>query len=324
MTPLNGSADRRVFISGATGFVGRHLGEALARQEWQVMAGARREARTEFPGVTHQRLELFAEPQRWREAMQSCRAVVHLAARVHELHAAPQLDAEYSRVNVEGSEFVARQALDAGVPRFIFLSSVKVNGEGGAKPYRTVDPPDPKDPYGRSKLAAERRLQNLCSSGGMDLVIIRPPLVYGPGVRANFRRLLRLAASGVPLPLASIRNRRSFIGVSNLCDFIEKCLTHSAAGTQPWLISDDDDLSTPELLDRLRKHLGRPSRDFNFPPTWLRSAAFLFGLSDTVHRLCSSLQVDSSDARELLGWRPPLTTDEELSRTVTAYLAERA
>ena len=186
MTPFDGSTDRRVFISGATGFVGRHLGEALARQGWEVVAGARRDAGAEFPGVTHQRLELFLEPDRWREAMQSCRAVVHLAARVHELRAASQIDAEYSRVNVEGSEFVARRALDAGVSRFIFLSSVKVNGEGGAEPYRSADPPDPQDPYGQSKLAAERRLEKLCSSSGMDLVIIRPPLVYGPGVRANF------------------------------------------------------------------------------------------------------------------------------------------
>ena len=231
------------------------------------------------------RLELFSEPTEWQAAMHSCQCVVHLAARVHDMRADAQVQSEYDHINVDGSRFVAEQAQKANVQRLLFLSSIKVNGEGAGRPYQSGDLPDPKDAYGRSKWAAEQSLRELCARRGMGLVVIRPPLVYGPGVKANFRRLMRLAGLGIPLPIASIANRRSFIGVSNLVDFIEICLTHSAASTDTWLVSDGEDLSTPDLLNRLSALMGRPLRMFGIPPVWLRRLARPLALSGMVDRL---------------------------------------
>jgi UDP-glucose 4-epimerase len=276
-----------------------------------------------LPGISLARLELLSEPADWQTAMQSCLCVVHLAARVHELRAGAQIQSEYDRINVDGSRFVAEQALQANVQKLVFLSSIKVNGEGGGRPYEIGDLPDPKDAYGRSKWVAEQSLRDVCAKRGMGLVIIRPPLVYGPGVKANFHRLMRLAGLGMPLPIASIANRRSFIGVSNLVDFIETCLTHSGASADAWLVSDGEDLSTPDLLSRLSTLMGRPLRMFGIPPVWLRRLARPLALSGTVERLSGTLQVDSSAARQRLAWEPPLTVDEELARTVAAYRAER-
>jgi nucleoside-diphosphate-sugar epimerase len=315
---------RSVFVTGATGFVGTHLCRVLTQHGWQVQAAIRAEgAGSNLPGIGSARLELFCEPMRWREAMRGCQGVVHLAARVHQMRADVRTESDYDRINVEGSRFVAEQALQAGVQRFVFLSSVKVNGEGADRPYRSGDAPDPRDAYGRSKWAAEQQLAELCANSRMGLAIIRPPLVYGPGVRANFHRLMRLASLGMPLPIASIANRRSFIGVTNLVDFIETCLTHPAFA-DTWLVSDGEAFSTPELLVRLSKLMGRPARMFGIPPVWLRRLARPLGLAGTVERLSGTLQVDSSAARLRLGWNPPVSVDEELARTVAAYLAERS
>lgn len=231
-------AARSVFVTGATGFVGTHLCRVLTRRGWQVQAAIRLGgAALEIPGVGSTRLELFCEPLRWQAAMRGCQGVVHLAAHVHQMRADARAKSEYDRINVDGSLFVAEQALQAGVQRFVFLSSIKVNGECADRPYRSGDAPQPRDAYGRSKWAAEQRLAELCANSRMGLAIIRPPLVYGPGVRANFRRFMRLASLGMPLPVALIANRRSFLGVANLVDFIAICLTHPAfAGT--WLVSD--------------------------------------------------------------------------------------
>ncbi len=316
-------APRSIFVTGSTGFVGTHLCRVLTERGWQVQASIRADgAALDLAGVGSARLELFREPMRWQEAMRGCQGVVHLAARVHQMHADARIESEYDRVNVEGSGFVAQQAMQAGVQRFVFLSSIKVNGEGADRPYRSGDAPQPRDAYGRSKWAAEQRLAELCANSRMGLAIIRPPLVYGPGVRANFHLLMRLADSGLPLPLASIANRRSFIGVSNLIDFIGICLTHPGFA-DTWLASDGEDLSTPDLLGRLANLMGRPARMFGLPPLWLRRLARPLGLSRTIERLSGTLQVDSSAARVRLGWKPPSTVDEELARTVAAYLAER-
>jgi UDP-glucose 4-epimerase len=255
--------------------------------------------------------------------MRNCRTVVHLAAAVHKFGSDGRLESEFNRINVEGTRFVAQQAIDAGVRQLIFLSSVKVNGEGGDRPYQVDDAPEPRDAYGRSKLAAEGVLRSLCADGAMALVVVRPPLVYGPGVKANFLRLMRLADSGIPLPLALITNRRSLIGVLNLVDFIETCMVHPDASKQVWLVSDGDDLSTPELVGKLSRLMNRPVRMFGFSPDWLRRLAYPVALAGVVDRLCNSLQVDSSAARRCLGWKPPFSVDEELARTVAAYLAER-
>lgn len=287
------------------------------------MAACRGEMEAQHPSVVRRKLELLEHPESWRAAMHDCRAVVHLAAHVHRMDRHVSDDAQCRRINVEGSEFVAEQALRAAVPRFVFLSSVKVNGEGGARPYGPSDAPDPRDAYGRSKWAAEQRLRELCVPGGMDLAVIRPPLVYGPGVKANFQRLLRLAQSGIPLPLRSIDNRRSLIGITNLVDFIGLCLIHPQCGDLPWLVSDGEDLSTPDLLGRLRRLMGRTERMFRVPALWLKLIAAPLGLDGTVERLVGTLQVDDTEARKRLDWRPPCTVDTELARTVQAYRASR-
>ena len=193
-------APRSVFVTGASGFVGAHLCRALTRHGWQVQVAVRAQsAGLNLPGVRSRRLELFCEPIRWQEAMRGCQGVVHLAAHVHQMRADARTKSEYDRINVDGSLFVAERALQAGVQRFVFLSSIKVNGEGSDRPYRSGDAPEPRDAYGRSKWAAEQRLAELCANSRMGLAIIRPPLVYGPGVHANFRRLMRLADLGMPL-----------------------------------------------------------------------------------------------------------------------------
>ena len=231
----------------------------------------------------------------------------------------PQADEEYHRINVEGSRILAEQAANAGISRFVFLSSVKVNGDGAKRPYQSTDLPDPRDPYGRSKYEAEKAVREVCGRRGVECVVIRPPLIYGPGVKANFRKLLRLVDLGIPLPLGSIENRRSLIGLSNLVHFIETCMIHPRAADQTWLIADDECISTPELLRKLAGHMNRRSQLFHFPPRWLRRLGTLFQVRAQIDRLCDSLMVDATPARTVLGWRPTATLDEELARTVAAY-----
>ncbi len=315
----------RALVTGATGFVGAQLCPTLAQHGWQVACVSRspwRGART--AGLEEVILPLSLQDVGWRNALRSARCVVHLAAHVHQMRDATRSANVYHEVNVAGSQFVAEQAARAGVRRFLYLSSIKVNGEGGGPaPYRAEDAPNPHDDYGRSKRDAEIALRDLCARSGMELVIIRPPLVYGPGVRANFRRLLRLSAMGVPLPLGSIDNRRSLVNVWNLADFIETCMTHPRAPGNTFLISDGEDLSTPQLLRKLARLMRRPSRLFRFPPQALMRIAQRVSLGSEMRRLCESLQVDSTPARERLDWRPVVSVDEGLERTVAAYRQTR-
>lgn len=268
-------------------------------------------------------LRLLAEAAKWRKALESAHCVVHLAAHVHQMGADSDGDAAYTEINVEGSRFAAEQAARAGVRRFVYLSSVKVNGEGGGLPYRPTDYPDPSGIYGRSKLAAEAAIREVCESSNMQYVIIRPPLVFGPGVKANFRRLLQWVDRGVPLPFRSVENRRSMIGLTNLVNFIELCMLHQDAQKKVWLIADDDPVSTPALLRKIANLMNCRSRLYSFPPAWLRALAGPLRLGDQISRLCDSLLVDASAARIELGWRPLSSFDEELARTVAAYQAQK-
>ena len=274
----------------------------------------------------------------WREAFSQSKSetVVHLAARVHVMKdmAADPL-AEFQRVNVDGTLNLAQQAAAAGFRRFIFLSSVKVNGEqtiprpdslpkgeGNVTCFTEQDTPIPEDAYGISKLEAEQGLQQLAQKTGMEVVIIRPPLVYGPGVKANFLNMMRWLHKGVPLPLGAIYgNKRSLVALDNLVDFIITCLDHPAAANQTFLVSDGEDLSTTELLTRTAEALGKPARLLPVPQKLLVFALKLFGKDDLARRLCGSLQVDISKARDLLGWTPPVTVDEGLRKTAQAFLA---
>ena len=263
----------------------------------------------------------------WSRALTGVSVVVHAAARVHVMvDAATDPLAEFRRVNVQGTLHVARQAAAAGVRRFVFVSSVKVNGEATklGVPFSAEDVPAPLDPYGVSKMEAEQGLRQIAAETGMAVVIIRPPLVYGPGVKANFAALMRAVQRGWPLPLGAVHNQRSLVALDNLVDFIVTCLAHPQAANQTFLVSDGQDLSTTELVLGLARAAGVSARLLPVPVWALQAGAALLGKRDAVQRLCGNLQVDISKAHNLLGWLPPVSVAEGLRRAVASGGLPRA
>jgi nucleoside-diphosphate-sugar epimerase len=249
-------------------------------------------------------------------------AIVHLAARVHVMNdLRGDSFAEFREVNLAGTLNLARQAAEAGVKRFVFLSSVKVNGESTSPghPFSEQDIPAPQDSYSISKLEAEDFLRQLSIETGMAVTIIRPPLVYGYGAKANFQKMLYWLDKGVPLPFGAIRNQRSFVALDNLVNFIQICIVHPSAANQTLLVSDGEDLATTDLLRRIGLALGKPARLVPVPMGLLYLVAALIGKKAIVQRLCGSLQVDISKASDLLNWTPPLDVDEGLRRAVIGY-----
>lgn len=259
----------------------------------------------------------------WTVALRNVEQVVHLAARVHVMNDKnPDPLSEFRRVNVEGTVALARQAAVAEVRRFVFLSSVKVNGEftEAGHPFTADDALAPEDSYGVSKYEAEQLLRQIADETGMEVVIIRPPLVYGPGVKANFESMMRWLARGVPLPLAAVtQNRRSLVALDNLVDLIVTCLNHPAAANQTFLVSDGEDLSTADLLKRMGAALGCPARLFHLPPGLLKLGAALVRKPGIYQRLCGSLQLDIAKTRQLLGWSPLVSVDEGLRRAAEGF-----
>lgn len=309
---------QRIALTGATGFVGRCLLARLQRDGIRVVEFGRTvsASNAEFFSIDG----LGAETD-YGDALAGCDAVVHLAARVHVMRdgAADSLVA-YQAVNLHGTVNLARQAAAAGVRRFVYMSSIKVNGERtSGKPFTEADVPTPQDHYGMSKWQAEQSLLALARETSMDVVIIRPPLVYGPGVKGNFAAMMRWVAKGIPMPLGAVRdNRRSLVGVDNLVDLIMTCLDHPAAANQVFLVSDGEDLSTAELLCRVARAMGRSPCLLPVPVWVLKGAAGLLGKQVLAERLLGNLQVDSSKAREMLGWVPRVSVDEGLRRAVAA------
>jgi len=244
-------------------------------------------------------------------------AVIHAAARAHVMkdEVADPL-AEYRRVNVESTLNLARQAVAAGLTRFVFISSIKVNGEATASgaAFRVNDKPAPEDAYGLSKLEAEQGLKRLAAETGMEVVIIRPPLVYGPGVKGNFASMIKLVEKGLPLPFGAIHNQRSLVGIDNLVDLIIRCIDHPAAANHVFLAGDGEDISTTELLRGAGKAMGKPARLIPVPAGLLQLGATLLGRKAMAQRLLGSLQVDISKTCELLDWKPPYTVEEGLKR----------
>ena len=309
----------RVLVTGANGFVGRALLRPVAAAGHTPIA-ATRGARP--AGVEHRIVGALGPRTDWSAALAGVDAVVHLAARVHRIgHLAADPPAAYDTENAAGTRRLAEQAAGAGVRRMVFVSTAKVNGESTPpdRPFRDADPAAPRDAYARSKWAAEQALAEVAADTGLEVTVLRPPLVYGPGARANLRALLRLCDSPLPLPFGGIDNRRSLIYLDNLTDAICHALMHPAAAGGRFLLSDAEALSTPALVRRLRHGLGRPARLVSVPPSWLHLAARLPGLGAALDRLTQSLVVDPSGIARALGWRPRVAADRGLARTAQAF-----
>lgn len=306
-----------ILVTGASGFVGQPLCAELAHH-FNVRAAVR-SAGTGSPSYAQVTVGQTDHTTDWTVALRDQTVVIHLVARVHvvkDVSVDPL--AEFRAINVEGSQNLAKQAAAAGVRRLVFISSVKVNGEYSlqGKPFVEKDVPAPADFYGVSKLEAEIGLREISDKTGMELVIIRPPLVYGPGVRANFASLLQAVRHGWPLPLGAVENQRSLLGLDNLVNFIMTCATHPQASGNTFFVSDGNDLSTPELIRRLAHAAQVPARLLSVPMWMLEASAALLGRRETARRLCGNLQVDMSKARDFLDWVPPYSVDEGLRRAV--------
>lgn len=308
-------------ITGANGFVGRALVEHL-HQDRPVRAAVRRHDEAQVPGAEYCLIDSLGAGIDWSPLLAGIGAVVHTAARVHVMdeRAADPL-AAFRAVNVDGTLAFARQCAQAGVERFIFISSVKVNGETteGRGPFTSHEPPHPVDPYGVSKWEAEQGLRVIERETGMAVVVIRPVLVYGPGVKANFRRLIQAVDKGLPLPLGRIDNLRSLVALDNLVSLIACCLGHPQASGQTFFASDGQDLSTTQLLCALGVALGRKPRLLSVPSAWLFQLGRLTGRQAEVARLLGSLRVDVGPNLRLLGWQAPFTVEQALVRTVANF-----
>jgi len=340
--------NKKILVTGVGGFVGRPLCKELFHRGYQVRAAMRSHGQLSANGETVTVGEINAETK-WADALRGVDAVIHLAARVHVMKdkAADPL-AEFLKVNLYGTSNLAQQAASAGVKRFVYVSSVKVNGERTLSPnpsdittshstrrqirqvagyplgegksvFFESDEPNPQDPYGVSKWRAEQDLQRIAHETGLEVVIVRPPLVYGPGVKGNFIRLLAAIDRGIPLPLAGANNVRSLVYVGNLVDALIACATHPAAAGQTYLVSDGEDVSTARLAEKIASALGRNSRSFYFPPGLLRAAATLLGRAEQMDRLFGSLRVSDEKIRGELGWQPPYSMEQGLRATADWY-----
>lgn len=305
----------RILLTGASGFVGRATLRAALSAGHEVLAVVRRGAAPALPAQVV-RISGLASYPGWSDALDGVDAVVHLAARVHVMGRAADSLAEYRAVNVEGTRQLASAAVDAGVGRFVFVSSVKVHGKAGHDAPLTADSPvAPVDAYGRSKAEAEDALREMESRSGLGVVVVRPPLVYGPDVGGNFLTLLKAVSRGWPLPLGRVDNRRSLLYVDNLADLLLLTAVHPGSAGRALLVADGPPVSTPELIRRMGRALDRPVRMPAVPESWLRLAGRVTGGSAAVDRLLGSLAVDDALTRDLLDWHQPVTGDEGLRRT---------
>jgi nucleoside-diphosphate-sugar epimerase len=313
-----------VLVTGATGFVGRALCDTLVQSGCFVRAALRSD-RGVVTGATETVVVGDHDLRtQWQQALHGIDCVVHAAARVHVLHDSPANANLYRETNLRGTERLATQCVQAGVRRFIYLSSIKVNGEAtGGRPFTAADAPHPLDDYGVSKWQAEQALSEIAAGSRMATIAIRPPLVYGPQVRANFLRLMSWVYKGIPLPLGAVVNSRSMVSVWNLCDLIRCSIASDAPPAGVLLVSDGLDLSTPELIRKLAAAMNRPARLMAVPVALLRMGGQMLGKSAEIGRLVGSLQVDISATRQQLGWTPPMSVDAGLARTAHWFLNDR-
>jgi nucleoside-diphosphate-sugar epimerase len=314
-----------ILLTGGSGLVGRSVLDSLSKSQ-PIRAAFRRlnSAGTSFFSGVDCIHSSLSPDQDWSSALSGVSVVVHCAARVHVMSEdARDPLLEFRRVNVDGTLNLARQASEAGVRRFVFLSSIKVIGEctDFGHPFTADQIPAPSDPYGVSKHEAEMGLRALSEKTGMEVVIIRSPLVYGPGVKANFLSMINWLQRGIPLPLGGVtKNRRSFVFLGNLVDMIITCINHPAAANQTFLVSDDEDLSTAGLLESMSLALGQPSKLITVPTSLITLGAKIIGRPDISQRLCGSLQIDIKKTKDLLGWSPPVSMTEGLRQTAAHFL----
>lgn len=305
-------------MTGASGFVGSMLCAELARRGLPVRAALRDSANLDIAGCEAVKISSIDSKTDWSDALTGMDVVIHLAARVHVMldDASDPLE-EFRRVNVAGTEHLARSAAASGVRRLVYVSSIKVNGEASreGEKFSESDMPAPQDPYGVSKCEAEQALYRVAAETGLEVVIIRPPLVYGAGVKGNFAQMLKVLHKGIPLPLASVNNRRSLVYVGNLVDALILCAMHPAAAGQTYLVSDGEDISTPDLLRQLGAAIGHPARLFSCPQALLKLAGRMTSKADQIERLLGSLQIDSGKIRRELGWTLPYTLSQGLQLT---------
>ena len=329
---------KRILLTGATGFIGSSLIHHLNLQDRSVTAAVRYIIEKNLPhNVQQVAIDGSLSNTDWALHLNNVDAVIHLAARVHVMRdnvIDPLTD--FRRTNTAATLNLAQQAAAVGVRRFIYLSSIKVNGEitASGQPF-TTDSLRPcgsgvrenknggRDPYAQSKHEAEEGLRSIARQTGMEVTIIRPPLVYGQGVKGNFYGMLKWLDKGIPLPLGAIYNHRSFIALDNLIDLITVCIDHPSATNQTFLASDGDDLSTTELLQRLSLILGKPAHLLPIPQSWLQAVLTLLGKRAIAQRLLGNLQIDISSTKEILGWTPPVSVDEGLQKTVEWYLSQK-
>jgi nucleoside-diphosphate-sugar epimerase len=311
----------KLLVTGANGFVGHALCDEAKLRGYAVRC-ATRAAWQSDSCTEHVAVGAIDDKTDWTDALQGVDAVVHLAARVHVMRdeAADSL-LEFLKVNLHGTANLARQAACAGVKRFVYVSSIKVNGEhtAGACAFTEADQADPHDPYAVSKWEAEQALHRIAAETGLEVVVVRPPLVYGAGVKGNFVAMLDVLAKGIPLPLASVHNLRSLIYVGNLVDALIACTLHPVAAGQTYVVSDGEDISTPDLLRCLGEAMRRPARLFPCPPLALKAVGHLTGKSGQVERLLGALKVDGGRIRRQLNWSPPFTLQQGLRATAQWY-----
>ena len=313
----------KFLITGANGFVGRLLCEELRLRGQSVRAAVRSARQDE--GIDKIEVGNIDGETDWLEALQGVDVVIHLAARVHVMkEAATDPLAEFLKVNLQGTKNLAEQAAAAGIKRLVYVSSIKVNGEKTSvmHPFTEADDPKPQDPYGISKRRAEQALQIISQETGLEVVIVRPPLVYGPGVKGNFISLMSAIDNGMPLPLAGAHNLRSLIYAGNLVDALVACATHAAAAGQTYLVRDGEDVSTAQLVEKIAKALERKCHSFYFPPRLVSAAAALLGRSEQVVRLFGSLRVSDAKIRRELGWAAPYTLEQGLRATADWYRSQ--
>ncbi|CAH6977174.1 UDP-glucose 4-epimerase [Vibrio chagasii] len=310
----------KILVTGSTGFVGSRVFELAEERDWAVVSVVRKSSRIQPNCFLVSSLGAATD---WSGAFEGVDCVVHCAARVHQMNESEQdALAAYRDINTLGTLNLAKQAAEAGVKRFVFVSSIKVNGEftEPGSPFLPNLDNIPKDPYGLSKYEAEVELTKLSKETGLEVVIVRPPLVYGPGVKANFLSMMRMVEKGIPLPFGAIHNKRSLVYVDNLSSLILTCCEHPAAPGHTFLVSDSQDVSTSQLTRAIALSMDKSPRLLPIPMSWIRVGASVLRKQHIAQRVCGNLQVETRHTKEILGWIPPVTFEDGISKTVEAYL----